>query len=92
MATVTFDTLEYANALKKANVPDGQAQAQAQALRHAFEAALSVRESELATKSDIELLRKEIEISNNDLLIKLGSGLIVGLGIILAAMRWMPHA
>jgi len=37
-------------------------------------------------------LRQEIVIANKDLLIKLGGAIGVAVGVILAAMRWMPHA
>jgi len=91
MATVTFDTLEYANTLKEAAVPDEQAQAQAKALRRAFEVALSDRADELATKKDVELLRKDMEAMKKDLIIWLG-GLVIGGFVVLGGMliKLMP--
>jgi len=86
MATVTFDTLEYANTLKEAAVPDEQAQAQAKALRHALEIALSDRAAELATKTDVELLRKDMDAMENRLLIKLGKMLTLGVGLIITSI------
>jgi len=49
MATVTFDTLKFANQLKTAGVPAGHAEAEAKALSEIFETNLS----ELATKEDL---------------------------------------
>jgi len=98
MATVTFDTLEYANTLKEAAVPDEQAEAQAKALRRAFEVALSERSDELATKGDlqqvgsrIDLLRKDMEAMKKDLIIWLG-GLVIGGFVVLGGMliKLMP--
>jgi hypothetical protein len=53
MSTLTFDTLKFANRLKTAGVPAGQAEAEADALSEVLETNLS----ELATKED---LRHEI--------------------------------
>jgi len=86
VATVTFDTLEYANTLKEAAVPDEQAEAQAKALRRAFEVALSERSDELATKHDINLLRKDMEALENRLLVKLGKMLAIGVGLIVTSI------
>jgi len=91
VATVTFDTLEYANTFKEAAVPDEQAQAKA--LRRAFEVALSERSDELATKGDlqqvgsrIDLLRKDMEALENRLLVKLGKMLAIGVGLIVTSI------
>jgi hypothetical protein len=54
MATVTFDTLKFANTLKAAGVPDDQAEAQARAVAEAM------GEVDVATKRDIDDLRKAI--------------------------------
>jgi len=54
MATVTFNTLRFANRLKSAGVPPIQAEAEADALSEVFETNLG----ELATKED---LRHEID-------------------------------
>ena len=62
MTTTTFDTLAYAKKLKSAGMPEQQADIQAEAL---FE----LVDEKLATKKDLELLKK-------DLIIKLG-GMII---------------
>ena len=57
MATVTFDTLKFANRLKAAGVPERQAEAEAEALSEVF--AVNLRE--LATKDDLQHALKELE-------------------------------
>jgi len=54
MSTVTFDTLKYVEALKKAGVPDNQARAQSEALKE-------VLNTEVATKHDIKELELKID-------------------------------
>jgi len=61
---ITFDTLEYVNKLKDADVPEKQAQAQAQALRGVLDTALLDHASSLATKGD---LHSEITLARKDL-------------------------
>jgi len=73
MSTITFDTLEFVNQLKAAKVPDEQAQAQAQAL-------------DLATKGDIALVRKDMEMLRKDIIIKMGGMFIVAVGIIVGVL------
>lgn len=68
MSSITFDTLKFARKLKAAGVPEGQAEAEAEALAEAFAEAL---ESQLATKSDIAKIEKEL------LLIKWMVGLVI---------------
>ena len=52
MATITFDTLKFANKLKSAGVLPEQAQAEAEALSEVFEINLK----ELSTQQDMKLL------------------------------------
>jgi len=94
---ITFDTLEYVNALKAADVPDKQAEAQAKAMRRVLDTALADHAVTLATKADIgllkgdigllkgdiELLRKEIALARRDTIIWLGGMLIAGFGLVL---------
>jgi hypothetical protein len=56
MASVTFNTLKYANRLKQAGVSSEQAEAQSEALAEA----LQTHQSELATKADLAMLKNEI--------------------------------
>jgi len=70
----TLDTLEIAKRLKDAGFPDDQAEALTAVLREASEVDLSG----LATKSDLEILRR-------DLTIRLGGMIVVATGVLLAA-------
>ena len=68
MATMTFDTLKFANTLKEAGVPSAQAEAEAKALSEVLEVNLK----ELATKDDLKLqeanLRRDISESKAELI------------------------
>jgi len=55
---VTFDTLAYANKLKAVDIPPAQAEAQAEAMRDILESVFHT--AELATKSDIALVKKDM--------------------------------
>lgn len=57
MPVATFDTVEYANALKAAGVPDKQAEAQATVLSKA----LQVNLMDLATKDDLKQLADKVD-------------------------------
>ena len=72
--TSTLDTLEIAKRLKDAGFSDHQAEALTGVLREASEVDLSG----LATKSDLEILRR-------DLTIRLGGMIVVATGVLLAA-------
>lgn len=56
MASITFDTLRFANRLKAAGVPQEQAEAEAEALSEV----LGTNVKDLASKQDIEVLRAEM--------------------------------
>jgi len=53
LGLASFDTLRYVKQLKAAKVPEEQAEAQAEALRMALDAALSDHAAQLATKGDV---------------------------------------
>jgi hypothetical protein len=57
MATITFDTLKFANKLKSAGVLPEHAEAEAEALADIFEVNLK----EVATKEDIKHLEERID-------------------------------
>ena len=76
MTTVTFDTLKFANELKKAGIPDSQAEAEARALANA------IGEIDVATKRDLA----ELELR---MTIKVGGMLMAVTGILIAAMKFM---
>jgi len=56
---LAFDTLKYANRLKQINVPPEQAELQAEVMKEVLETAFQT--AELATKSDVALVRKDME-------------------------------
>ena len=58
MATATFDTLKFANALKAVGVPDKQAEAEAQVLSEVF----SINFREVTTKEDLKRAVSDIEV------------------------------
>jgi len=87
---ITFDTLEYVNELKSANVPEAQAQVQARAMRRALDAALENQTSSLATQAglrELELcLRRDLAALENKLTLRFGAMLAVGVGVLLAVL------
>jgi hypothetical protein len=88
MAAVPFDTLKLARRLESAGFPPKQAGDTAEALADAMSGA------ELATKADLVAietkLTAEIELLRRDLTIRLGSMIVVAVGILLAAIRYLP--
>ena len=98
MATITFDTLKFANTLKDAGVPPAQAEAEAVALSEVLEVNLK----ELVTKEDlhreIESLRREMMTGfaqvdsrfiqlEQRLIIKLGGLIALSIGIVAALVK-----
>ena len=75
--TITLDTLEYANQLKSVGVPDKQAEMQAMLEKKQTDTFNEMLDEKFATKSDLKLEIKELELR---LIIRLTSilgGLIV---------------
>ncbi len=69
MTTITFDTLAYVKTLREAGIPEPQAEAQASALAVVLKSGINelatkqdIRELALATKQDIDLVRKDMAI------------------------------
>lgn len=87
MATITFDTLKFANTLKEAGVPAAQAEAEATALSEALEVNLK----ELVTKEDlrheVELLRRDMRDMEQRLVIKLGGLMAFSIGVVAALVK-----
>jgi len=73
MSAATFDTLKLVDALEKVNIPREQARAIVDVVRESHDA------TDVATKADLELLRK-------DLIIKLGGMLIAGFGAVIGIL------
>ena len=84
MATLAFDTLAYAKKLKAAGVPEQQAEVQAEAFAE-------IVDERLATKQDIELLRrdmKELELRlKHDLTLRLGTMTAASIAIVAALVK-----
>ncbi|MBA3034684.1 MAG: DUF1640 domain-containing protein [Gammaproteobacteria bacterium] len=83
MASITFDTLKFADTLKAAGVPAAQAEAEARALAEAF----ASNAEALATKGDIVRLESRLDTLEMRLTIKLGAFIAVAVGILIAVMR-----
>lgn len=87
MATITFDTLKFANTLKEAGVPSAQAEAEATALSDVLEVNLK----ELVTKEDlrheVELLRRDMRDMEQRLIIKLGALMAFSIGAVAALVK-----
>ena len=81
--SVPFDTLKFVEKLEAG----GFTHAQAKAAAEAFAEATS---QELSTKTDIASVRSDIEIAKRDLKIWFGSVMVVAVGVILAAIRYLP--
>lgn len=79
-----FDTLQYANRLKAAGVPEKQAEVQAEVLRE-------IMDEKLATKKDLELAKNELKRDIKDLelhmTLKLGSLMVGGIGLLVILMK-----
>jgi len=88
MSAITFDTLAYAKKLKNAGVSEAQAEVQAESLAE-------IIEDNLATKRDIKELEinlqrdlKEMELRlTHALTLRLGSMLIVGIGVVATLVK-----
>jgi len=89
MATLTlssFDTLQYVKKLKAVNVPEQQAEVQAE---HSDNLATKADINKIDAKLDAQLalLRKEIILARRETIIWLGGILVVGFGLVL---RYLP--
>jgi DNA-binding transcriptional MerR regulator len=81
MTAITFDTLKFVERLKDSGIPEAQAKAIAEAFREAQ------GEAELATKHDIELLRRDLKELEQRMTIKLGAMLVVAVSIVAALVK-----
>jgi hypothetical protein len=95
MSVAPFDTLKLAGRLESGGFSAEQARTAPSALAEAMTGA------ELATKSDLGLLRSDLDVLKNDLkndivqleqrlTIRLGGMLVIAVGILLAAIRYLP--
>jgi len=79
MATITFDTLKFANKLKSAGVLPEHAEAEAEALAELFEINLK----EVATKEDIKYLEERLCERFDGKFIQLEQGMTIKLGTLM---------
>ena len=87
MGTAVFDTLAYAKKLREAGVPEKQAEVQAEALAE-------IADEKLATKDDIEKLKKDILLAlagSKTETIKWVAGMLVTQAIVVAALFKLIH-
>ena len=96
MSTITFDTLKFADTLKAAGVPVAHAEAEARAV------AAAIGEVDVATKRDIDDMRKDLQslelritdslrrdIKESELrmVAKLGAMMAVSVGVVAALVK-----
>jgi len=79
MSTITFDTQELVRELRTSGLPQEQAEAVVRAIVKSHD--------DLATKRDIDDLRREIQSMEMRLTIKLGAFLTVAVGILFTLLR-----
>ena len=80
MAGTSFDTLTYAKKLQDAGFNQKQAEAQAEALA-------AVVDQNLATKQDIENIRRDLKAMEARIVIRLGGMIIVGIGALAVMIK-----
>jgi hypothetical protein len=77
----TMNYLSLYDALVSLNVPGNKARAVVEAMEREMSATL-------ATKADLELLRKDVELMAATLTIRLGSLMVVGMSLLFAALKY----
>ncbi len=75
-----FDTLTYARKLQEAGFTARQAEAQAEAL-------LTIVNTNLATKHDIELLRRDMKEMESRIVLRLGGIIVVAVGALAVLVK-----
>ena len=81
MATITFDTHKFIRTLKEAGVPESQAEAFSEAFKEAQ------GEADLATKRDIDDVRRDMRELEQRLIIKLGALIAFAIGIVAVLVK-----
>lgn len=81
MSTITFDTYKFADTLKQAGVLDKQAEAEARAV------ATAICEVDVATKRDIDVLRRDLQAMELRLTVKLGTFMAMSIGSVAAVTK-----
>ena len=87
MSTVTgfftIDTLQFAKRMQKAGLDQKVSEELAEAIKETQNQSIEG----LATKQDIKEIKQEMELMKKDIIIKLGSLLAIGIGIIAALIK-----
>ena len=81
IATITFDTHKFLRTLKDAGVPESQAEAFSEAFKEAQ------GEADLATKRDIDDVRRDMREMEQRLIIKLGALVAFAIGIVAVLVK-----
>jgi hypothetical protein len=81
MASIRFDTHKFVRTLKAAGVPESQAEAISDAFKEAQ------GEPELATKHDINDLKRDMHDMEQRLIIRLGGLIALAIGIVAALVK-----
>lgn len=79
--TLAFDTLGYAKALKAGGLKSTDAEAMAEAARDYIM-------KEIATRED---LRQALETQTLRLTVRMGAMMFAAAGVVIAALRYLPH-
>ena len=95
MNAVPFDTLKMAHRLEEAGFPARQAAGAAEALAEALVGAeLATKGDILAMKGDLGVIEARLmaamELLRRDMTIKIGSMMVIAVGVLLAAIRYLP--
>lgn len=81
MTTITFDTHKFVRTLKDAGVTEAQAEAFSEAFKEAQ------GEADLATKRDIDDVRRDMREMEQRLIIKLGALVAFAIGIVAVLVK-----
>ncbi len=81
MTTITFDTHKFIRTLKEAGIPENQAEAFSEAFKDAQ------GEAELATKRDVDDVRRDMREMEQRLIIKLGALVAFAIGIVAVLVK-----
>ena len=89
MVTTTFDTLGYFERLKAAGVPETQAKVQVEAMQDVVKAYDESSRKDLATKGDIQDVRKEIQDVKHEILKWMMGMLVAQSALIVAVVSYL---
>ncbi len=86
MHATTFDTFKFIRRLKETGIPENQAEAISDAIKDAHASQLE----DLATKRDIDDLRRDIKELEYRMTIRLGLMMMAMAGMLFTALRYFP--